>query len=110
MLRKLLILWAVLSLASLLTGFIWKNSDSENHNAYQLYFIGWMSTLLVVGYLSTPSDSVFGKVAFGFVVFTVAGIAWKVLHLTGANEAIVIGLLGITATYAVMWFGKKVPR
>jgi len=106
MARKLLIVWDVLSVAALVGGYVWRKSDPENHSN-DLYFIGWMSTLLVVGYHCTPSHSVYGKFAFGCVALMVIGIAMKIFHLTFANEAIVIGLLGIVASYAAMWFGKK---
>ncbi len=99
----------IVSLAALVAGAIWKHSVPDNSIASQLYFIGWMSTLLAVGYLSTPSNSVFGKITFVCVVLTVAGIAMKVLHLVGANSVIIIGLLGGVSTYILMWVRKKEP-
>lgn len=95
------------SLATCIGGFIWSRFDPSNAYSFNLFFFGWLSSLLVVGYASTPSDSLFGKIAFGFVVIMVIGIGMKILHLFAANVIIVVGLLGIFSTYGVMWFGSK---
>jgi hypothetical protein len=90
-----------------LVGGVWKHFSPDSALAILLYFFGWISTLLVVGFFSTPSNSIHGKIAFAFVGLTVVGVVLKVLHLPAGNEVIVVGLLGIGATYTVMWFGKK---
>jgi len=105
--RKLPVVLTFLSLAVLVAGLSWKHSDPGNSIAIGLYFIGWMSTLLAVGYVSTPSNSGFGKVTFGCVVLTMTGIAMKVFHILGANSVIIIGLLAGVSTYVVMWVREK---
>ncbi|HEY3403259.1 MAG TPA: hypothetical protein VGK59_07720 [Ohtaekwangia sp.] len=100
-------LWIISSFATALIGVLWSQYDSTNGVAFVLTFAGWLSSLLAVGYYSTPSNSVFGKIAFGFVVLTVIGIAFKILHLTGADEIIVAGLVCILVTYVIMWSVKK---
>lgn len=106
-----ILIWIVLSFASLLIGVIWRQFDSSSEIATGLYFVGWISSLLAIGYFSTPTGSMYGKIAFGCVALMVTGIVMKILHLTGANEIIIIGLLGIGAAYGVMWFkDKKQPE
>jgi hypothetical protein len=107
MLRNSSSAWILLSFVIWLAGGIWKHFNPDSAVAFLLYFFGWICTLLVVGFFSTPSNSVYGKIAFGSVGLTVAGIVLKVLHLPGGNETIVVGLLGIGATYAVMWLNKR---
>jgi len=99
--------WPVLSIAVLITGIIWRLIDPENSIAFLLYFIGWLLTLLVIGYFSTPSNSSFGKIAFGFVVLMVMGIASKILHFLGGDVMIIAGLTGLGVTYVAMWYKKK---
>jgi hypothetical protein len=101
--KKLIITWIVLSFLSILVGGVWSNFDPGRNLAFHLYFDGIISSLLSVGYYSTPSNSLYGKIAYGFVVITVCGIAFKILHFLWANEMIVIGLLGIFVTYVLMW-------
>jgi hypothetical protein len=91
----------------LLLAYAWKAFDPDNNIAFIVHFSGWLASLLAAGYFSTPSNSTIGKVAFGFVILIVAGIAMKILHLTGANNIIISGLAGIFITYAVMWFREK---
>jgi hypothetical protein len=105
--RKSSIIWGSVSFAGVLIGLLWRRFDPGNGYGFLLYFLGWMSSLLAVGYVSTPSDSTHGKIAFGFVVLLVTGIAMKLLHLILANEIILAGVLGILITYVAMWFGKK---
>lgn len=105
--RNRFVVLAVISLAAWLTGWILRRTDPDLDFGFYLSFFGWISFLLIVGYFSTPANSVFGKVAFTFVVIMVIGIIMKILHLLGGNFAIIVGLVGIFATYLIMWFGKK---
>ncbi len=105
--RNRFVVLAVISLAAWLTGSILSRIDPNLDFAFYLSFCGWISFLLVVGYFSTPNNSVFGKVAFTFVVIMLIGIFMKILHLLGGNFTIIVGLAGILATYLIMWFGKK---
>ena len=105
--KNCFVILGVISLAAWISGFIWNRSEPDHNYAFHLFFFGWIAFLLVIGYFSTPSNSIFGKVAFGFVVIMVIGIATKMLNLLGANTMIVVGLLGIFATYLKMWFGQK---
>lgn len=106
--KKSLAILGGISLTACIAGFIWSRFDPYNNEyAFNLFFFGWLASLVVVGYASTPSDSLSGKIAFGFVVIMVTGIGMKMLHLFAANVIIVVGLLGIFATYGVMWFGSK---
>jgi hypothetical protein len=102
--NKLVLAWIIISLIALTGGWIWSKSDS---NAFLLYFFGGISSLLAVGYYSTPSNSIYGKIAFGFIALMVGGISFKVLHYIGGNEMIIVSLLGILTTYIVMWFREK---
>jgi hypothetical protein len=106
--KKLVRTWIILSFVALIAGRIWSNADtSVNNFAFHLYFDGLLSSLLAVGYYSTPSSSVYGKIAFAFVVIMVIGIASKILHYDGADAMIIIGLAGIFVTYLVMWLREK---
>ena len=105
--KNRLFILSVISAAACILGFIWNTSDPDHDYAFPLFFFGWIAFLLVVGYSSTPSNSIFGKVAFGFVVIMVIGIATKMLNLLGGNVTIIVGLLGIFATYLNMWLKKR---
>jgi hypothetical protein len=107
-LESLLPWWIGLSITICLGGLLWKYIQPADAIAPLVYFFGLISSLLAVGYYSTPTGSVFGKVAYGFVVVTVAGIVMKVLHVVFANETIVAGLAGIAITFIIMWV-RKVP-
>jgi hypothetical protein len=100
--KKLLSAWIITSFVAILIGIVWSRFDHDNNYAFLIYFNGIISSLLAVGYYSTPSNSIYGKITYGFVVLTVVGIAFKILHLW-ANEMIVVGLLGISITYVLMW-------
>jgi hypothetical protein len=101
--KKSVIVAVVVSLATLLIGYLWKISDPANNTAFILYFGGWIASLIVVGYVSTPTDSLFGKISFVFVIIMVVGIACKITHFPFANTLIIVGLAGIMITYAIMW-------
>jgi hypothetical protein len=105
--RNRFLMLGLISLAACIAGSIWSRTDPTNNYAFYLWFFGWISFLLVVGYFSTPSNSVFGKVAFRFVVLMVIGIVMKILHLLGGEVTIIVALVGIFATYVIMWFGKR---
>jgi hypothetical protein len=98
------------SLVSILAGYAWQILDPENSLAIALKFFGWIIFLLAVGYLSTPTNSIYGKIIFGTVIIMILGVIMKILHLAWANEVIVISLVGILITYATMWLreAKKV--
>ena len=101
--NKPVFIWIAISFVMLLIGWIWGQIEKGNTIAFYLYFLGWLSSLLAVGYNSTPSNSIYGKIAFAGVIIMVAGIAMKILHLTSANEAIIAGLFIIFATFGLMY-------
>ena len=105
--KELITIWIILSFLSILAGGVWSHFNADSKYAFHLYFDGILSSLLSVGYYSTPSNSLYGKIAYGFVGITVCGIAFKILHFLWANEMIVIGLLGIFVTYVLMWVRKR---
>jgi len=107
MTRNPIAIWIALSLLFWLTGTIWQSFGSANDIAFIVRTVGWVSSLIAIGYYSTPSNSGYGKLAFAGVIVMVGGIVLKILHYDGGNELIIIGLLGIIATYGVMWFGKR---
>ena len=102
--KKLLSAWII---TSFVIGIVWSRFDHDNHYAFLIYFNGIISSLLAVGYYSTPSNSIYGKITYGFVVLTVVGIAFKILHYLWANEMIIVGLLGISITYVWMWIRSQ---
>ena len=104
MAKKLVIICFVISLSMLVGGAVWKAFDPESDTAILVYFQGWIASLLAVGYMSTPNDSIYGKIAFAFVCIIVAGVVMKFLHLQAANEIIIGGLLGLGSTYVVRAF------
>ncbi len=83
--------------------YLWSLTDPESATAVSTYFATWIIFLLALGYASTPSGSWCGKTAFLFVVVIVVGLTFKVLHFLGATEILVFGLIGLAATYAIMW-------
>jgi len=102
--KNFVLAWIIISFIALTGGWIWSYFDS---NALLVYFFGGISSLLSVGYYNTPSNSIYGKIAFGFVALVVGGIIFKVLHYAGGNKIIVIGLVGIVLTNVVMWYQEK---
>jgi len=62
---------------------------------------------LVIGYYSTPSNSIYGKTAFGSVIIIIAGVVIKILHLYGGNELILAGLAGIAISYGLLWYKES---
>jgi hypothetical protein len=101
--KRILLIWFLVSLASIAAGLLWRSIDSQNSNASLVYTYGWLSSLLAVGYYSTPSGTIFGKIAFAAVCILVTGIAMKVFGIAGANQVIIGALLTIGITYAKMW-------
>ena len=106
--RETLNIWVVLSFLTLITGCVWRHLDSNSEIAIVAYILGLISSLLAVGYYSTPSHSIYGKIAFTCVIIVVSGMIMKILHWVGANEVMVIGLAGIGFTFAFMKL-KGVP-
>jgi hypothetical protein len=102
-----LILWGALSFASLAIGFLWSMFEAESSAASSLRFWGFFSSLIFVAFLSKPSTRPYGQIVFVFSVIMILGINFKILSLTGANATIVVGLIGIFASYGVLWFREK---
>jgi hypothetical protein len=105
--KKTLTILTVISALAWAGGYVLHSFYPYNDFTFELYFFGWISFMLVVGYSSTPSNSLPGKIAFACVVVMILGIVMKILHMPAANIIIVIGLVGIGLTYFVMWFGKR---
>jgi hypothetical protein len=93
--------------ALILLGVVGRQFDPQNSVAFIFYLTGWLSSLIVVGYFSTPSNSLLGKICFGFVIVMTLGVLFKMLHFLGGNELIVVGLIGVVVTYGLWWFRKK---
>lgn len=109
--KKILLIWFLVSVAAIAAGLLWRALDSQNTNASLLYTYGWLSSLLAIGYYSTPTGTVFGKIAFAAVVILVTGIAMKLFSIAGANQVIIGALLTIVITYAKMWMkDQKISR
>jgi hypothetical protein len=104
--RKRVLIWIILSAAAWIIGSTWTNYDPENSFAFGLKYLGWLSGLLAIGYFSTPSGTLFGKIAFGIVIFMIIGILFKMLHFPGGNIIIIIGLLGLAVAYAIGAFKR----
>ncbi len=105
--RNPVTIWIVLSFLTLITGYVWYYLDSGSNAAFAAISLGWVSSLLAVGYYSTPSDSIYGRIAFAGVIVMVMGMVMKILHYTGANLLIVIGLLVIVVTYVTRWTRER---
>lgn len=99
--------WIIISIIAAVGGSLWIRMDSENEIAFFVFFFGWMSSLLVIGYYSTPSNSLYGKILFGGVVVIVIGIAFKILHFTGGDMLIIVGLGILACTYVTMWLRNR---
>ena len=100
------ILWVGISFSGVIISYAWQYFDPEFFMLYEIRFLSWLSSLLAVGYLSTPSGSWQGKVAFAGVCFVVSGIAMKILHLPAANVLIIAGLAIIVLAYSLLWIKK----
>jgi hypothetical protein len=96
----------IIAFCAWIIGFMWMRLDKEGYG-FLLFTVGWIATLLVIGYHSTPSNSIYGKSAFGFVVVMVCGILFKILHFAYGDEIIILSLVGISGTYLAMWLKKK---
>lgn len=105
--KKLVQAWIISSFVIILVAEIWKQYDPENTSLSMIKFYAVLSSLLSVGYYSTPSNSVYGKISFGFVLLLVIGIMFKVLHYEGADAMVVIGLAGLLTTFAWRWKKEK---
>jgi hypothetical protein len=106
-LKDPVILWVLLSFFGILVSYAWTQIDPENYFPDVLNFCSWLSSLLAVGYMSTPSGSWHGKLAFIGTVVIVIGITFKVLHLPGGNELILSGLAGTGVAYVFLWRKRK---
>src|SRR5688572_19154225 len=91
MTRNPVTFWIALSLGLWILGSAWRFANPTDEGGFLMYFLGWVSTLLAVGFYSSPGYSMYGKIAFAAVVVTVIGIVFKVLHWSGGNELIVVG-------------------
>jgi hypothetical protein len=101
--KKIVLGCFLVSIMMIASGLIWRAVESENSNASLLYTVGWLMSLLVIGYYCTPTGTTFGKIAFAAVVVLVIGIGMKAFVITGANKVIVGALLTLAITYAKMW-------
>lgn len=101
------ILWVGISFAGLLFSYICEYFDPEFFMLYEIRFLSWLSSLLAVGYLSTPSGSWHGKLAFTGVCMMVTGIAMKILHLPASDVSIIAGLAIIVLAYLLLWIKKE---
>lgn len=97
------ILWIMFSFLGIIVSYIWSQADPDNYFSDILNITSWISALLAVGYVSTPSGSWHGKLAFVGTVVMVIGITFKILHLPAANALIISGLSGISVAYAFLW-------
>lgn len=106
MIRNPVTIWIALSFTVWIIGSIWGYFSSDEL-AFFLNFLGWVSSLIAVGYYSTPAGSLYGKFAFASIVVMVTGIAFKILHFFGSNELIIAGLAGLVITYSVRWIKER---
>jgi hypothetical protein len=82
-----------------------RNIDPENKILFGVCLVAWFISLFVVAYVSTPSNSMYGKIAFVSMVVAMIGIAFKILQFTDhANVIITVGLVGVVGAYGIMWF------
>jgi voltage-gated potassium channel Kch len=72
--------------------------------------IGWISSLVAVGYYVTSPSTTLGKVSFVGVIVMIFGIVFKILHWTGADEMIYVGLVALSVPFAIGFFRKKAQR
>lgn len=105
--NKLQLGWIFFSLVAVITGQLAPGFLPESDIRFVLIFYGQLSLLLAVGYYCTPSNSIFGKILFGFVVIMVIGIAFKILHYEGADLIIILSLLGIVGCYLWRWIKES---
>jgi hypothetical protein len=110
MFRNPVSVWILLSAICWFVGLVWKYIEPYNETVFILNFSGWLSFLLAIGYYCTPSNSIYGKIAFACVTVIVIGIAMKILHIDGGNAAIVVSLGVLGATYVIMWRRQRVER
>jgi hypothetical protein len=105
--RNGVLIWIIVSAAIWIMGSTWRSYDPENSLAFGMKYLGWLSGLLAIGYFSTPSGTLFGKVAFGIVIVMIVGILSKMLHLPGGNIIIIIALAGLFVAYAIRAFRQE---
>lgn len=105
--RKTLQIWIGISLAAWVVGYAGKEWLEGNEIFFGLFFFGWISSMLAIGFYSKPHHVVFGKIVYGFIILMIVGIMLKILHLMGGHELILIGLAGVVVTYAAMWFKNR---
>lgn len=105
--RDPLIILIIISFGATLVSYGFMQFDSGSGISFLIFFLSFLSSLILVGYVSTPSGSWQGKLAFAGVCVMVAGISMKVLHLPAAQELIILGLVIIGLAYILLWVIKK---
>ncbi len=98
--KKHSLILVAISLALIL---IARSLDDSLATLQQVLMIAWFLTLPFIAYFSTPSNSVYGKIAFGSSILAILGLGLKVLNFEWANTMIIVGLAGVVGAYAVMW-------
>ena len=104
---KLITILIVLSFILILLGQFWSKFDSETSTGSDMKFIGIIASVLSVGYFSTPSGSIFGKIGFAYVIVIAAGVAMKLYHLYQGNLVLIVGLAGLGIAHLINWIRSK---
>jgi hypothetical protein len=94
----------ILVIVSVALVLILRSVGPENEILFLALLAAWFISLLVIAYVSTPSNSILGKIIFGCTVTAIAGVAFKLLHLNYADALIIVGLVGVVGGYGIIWF------
>lgn len=68
---------------------------------------GFLSSMLAVGYYVCSPTTTPGKISYAGVVIITIGVAFNILHWTGANESIIVGLIVFGIPYAADLIRKQ---
>ena len=106
-------IWIVVSIAAAITGYVLKSFEETASIGVTLYLIGWISSLIAVGYFVSSPTTLIGKIMFVFTLIMIAGVACKIMNLQIAknvdgNALILAGLAGVGVCYLIgYWKDKK---
>jgi hypothetical protein len=97
-------IWIATSIAVAVIGYLLKSFEETSRPGLIIYIIGWISSLIAVGYYISEPSTLSGKIMFGFILIMVTGIAFKILHVQisdqfEGDQLILVGLAGTLITY-----------
>jgi hypothetical protein len=99
--------WIIVSFGIFVLGYVVAFFDPDPSITFWLRFLGILSSIFAVGYYVTSPTTLLGKLSYAGVIFMTFGIAFKILHWTGADELIIGGLALFAIPFAIAFFRSR---